>query len=262
MNTTKKQTQLFFLLTFLFTLPAYILVALVSNNVFLTPDMAISFIPLGAIAPIGAGLIMAYRENGKSGMKELIKRGFDLKRIRKRIWYIPILLLLPLLFALAFGILVLFGQSIPETQSSVYLVPVLFLSFFILGFGEEVGWMGYAFNPMQKKSGPMKAALLLGLIWALWHLPFYMFMINDISSVLFMLLCLFGTRIILVWIFNNTNQSVFGAICFHAMFNVSISVTPIYQIPSGIILTFVLIMITVAIITIPGGMKQKSSHLV
>ena len=258
MNTTKTQAQLlFFLLTFLFTLPTYILVALVSSNLLLTPEMATFFIPLGAIAPIGAGLIMASRDNGKGGMKELVKRGFDYMRIKKRIWYVPIFFLLPLIYATAFGILLLFNQSVPEPPSPVYLAPILFLSFFILGFGEEVGWMGYAFDKMQKKSGSVKATIFLGLIWALWHVPFYVFMISDFSSILIMLLCLFGIRYILVWIYNNTNQSVFGAICFHVMFNVSISVTPNYSLISGIALTCILIIIAVVIIAISGGVKQK-----
>lgn len=68
MQHIKTRNHFFFLLTFLFTLPIYILVALASNNLLLTPDMAIFFIPLGAIAPVGAGMIMAYRDNGKSGM--------------------------------------------------------------------------------------------------------------------------------------------------------------------------------------------------
>ena len=256
MITTKNRTQLFFLLTFLLTLPAYILVALISSNMILTPDMATFFIPLGAFAPIIAGLIMVYRDNGKGGMKGLIKKGFDFKNIEKRIWYIPIIFLLPLIFATAFGLLALFGQSIPEAPSPIYFTPFLFLSFFILGFGEEIGWMGYVFGLMQKKSGSIKSSILLGLIWALWHLPFYIFMIKDARSIMLMLLCLIGVRVILVWVYNNTNQSVFATICFHAMFNVSVSATPNYSLPSGIALTCVLILTTTAIITIFGGLKQ------
>lgn len=166
-----------------------------------------------------------------------------------------------MIFSIALGALFLIEQAIPDVQSPIYFIPGLFLTFFILGFGEEVGWMGYAFDPMQKKSGSIKASIVLGLIWALWHLPFYIFMVDDFSSILFMLICLFGIRIILARIYNNTNQSVFAVICAHSIFNVSISVTPNYQIPSGIILTSVLIMITVVVITISGGMKQKNFSL-
>jgi len=257
MITTKSQTQLFFLLTLIFTLPTYVLVALISSNMLLTPDMATYFIPLGAIAPIGAGLIATYRENGKAGMKDLIRRGFDFRRIKKRQWYIPIILLFPLIFVAAYGLLLLFKQSIPEAPSPIYFVPMLFLSFFVLGYGEEVGWMGYAFDSMQKKSGIGKSTIILALIWPLWHVPFYIFMINDLSSILLMLLCLFGTRIILVWVYNNSSQSVFGAILLHAMFNVSISVTPNYSLLTGIAFTAALIMITVAVIALSGGMKPK-----
>ena len=259
MNTTKKQSPLlFFLLTFMLTMPAYILVGLVSKNVFLKPDMAVFFIFLSALAPIGAALVLIYRENGKEGTKKLLKRSFDFKRITKKIWFIPIIFLMPLIFVIAYALLVLTGQSIPAARFSLMALPFLFLLFFILGIGEEVGWMGYTFDPLQNKLGAFKATMILGTIWAIWHVPFYIFIAGELLACLLLPFCLFGTRIILVWLYNNTKQSVFGAICFHAMYNVSISVTPNYFFTSGIAVTCILIMITVAIIVMLGGLKQKT----
>jgi len=259
MNTTKKQKLLlFFLLTFMFTLPAYILVGLTSNNVFLKPDMAVFFIFLSALAPIGAALILVYRENGKDGVKKLLKKSFDFRRITKKIWFIPIIFMMPLIFSIAYAILVITGQSIPLAQFPLSALPILFLLFFIMGMGEELGWMGYAFDPLQNKLGVFKATMILGAIWAIWHIPFYIFISVELLPLLLLPLCLFGTRIILVWLYNNTYQSVFGAICFHAMYNVSISVTPNYLLNSGIAVTCIIIMLTGAIITLSDSLKQKT----
>jgi uncharacterized protein len=41
----------------------------------------------------------------------------------------------------------------------------------VAGFFEEIGWMGYAFPKMQLKRSPLPGAILLGLLWAVWHLP-------------------------------------------------------------------------------------------
>ena len=128
----------FFVLTFSFTLPTYILVALASNNIVFPPDMAFAFIPLTALAPIGAALILTYKENGWDGAnelygaKKLLGRSFDLKRIANKIWYVPTLFLLPFLFILALGVMVLIGQPIPAAQFPVVALPVLFLAFFIM----------------------------------------------------------------------------------------------------------------------------------
>jgi hypothetical protein len=62
--------------------------------------------------------------------------------------------------------------------------------------------MGYAYEPMQDKWNAFKAALLLGLILALWHVPFYYFIITDPVMLIAQLLFPFLLRILLVWIFN------------------------------------------------------------
>lgn len=262
MNAVKKQIPLiFFILTFMLTLPTYILVGLVSNNVFLEPDRAVFFIFLGALAPIGAALNLTFREDGKVGVKKLLKRSFDLNRITNKKWFIPIILLMPLIFTIAYAILVLTGQSIPASQFPLLAAPFIFLLYFIMGLGEEVGWMGYVFDPLQDKLGIFKATMVLGTIWAIWHIPFYIFIVGDLIPCLLLLFCLFGTRIILVWLYNNTNHSVFGAICFHAMYNVSISVSPNYSFNSGITLTCISILIAAAIIAITGSIRTRNTML-
>ncbi|HZV88498.1 MAG TPA: CPBP family glutamic-type intramembrane protease [Candidatus Binatus sp.] len=39
------------------------------------------------------------------------------------------------------------------------------------GFFEEIGWTGFAFPKMSLKLPPLRAAILLGLLWGLWHIP-------------------------------------------------------------------------------------------
>ncbi len=256
MDNTKKHISKFFLLSFLFTLPTYILVALASNNILLTADMAVTLVPLGILAPIGAGLILSKRENGSGGMKELLKRGFEFKNDKGWKGYLPTFFMFPLLFALAYGLLFLMKSDLPEVQSPLYFAPLLFISFFIMAYAEETGWMGYAFDRMQMQSGALKASHRLAFLWVLWHLPFYIFIIEDYWSILFMLLCLYGARFIIVWIYSLNKRSVFAAICAHAMFNVAIALSPNYQDLTGIILSCIFIMITVLILVFAGGLKK------
>jgi hypothetical protein len=55
-------------------------------------------LPVGAlvlVCPMIAALILVYRENGSDGVKQLLKRAFDFKRIKGKIWYVPIFFLMP-----------------------------------------------------------------------------------------------------------------------------------------------------------------------
>ena len=85
-------------------------------------------------------------------------------------------------------------------------LPAVFLFFFLLATGEEAGWMGYVFEPMQARAGALRAALVPGMIWALWHVPFFVFMMPDPIVAGAQLLMLVGNRVLVVWVFNNTSR--------------------------------------------------------
>jgi uncharacterized protein len=242
----------FFLLTFILTLPSYLLVFLEARKIGFLPEKAFPFIALGTLAPIIAAMILTFKESGGKGLKDLLKRSFDFKRITNKKWILLTILLLPLIFFLAYGVLIFVGQSIPASQFSFATIPILFLMFFILALGEELGWMGYAFESMEISLGTFKATSLLGLIWVIWHIPFYIAMMGSLLPIALAVLCLFGIRFILVWIYNNAGKSIFLAILFHTMYNVTSGVLPNFIIPLGFALTCIFILIAAVIVTFFG----------
>jgi hypothetical protein len=62
-----------------------------------------------AFNPLIAVLILTYRYNKSAGAKDLLKRAFDYKRIKKKRWYIPIIFLMPAMMFLAYWIMILAG---------------------------------------------------------------------------------------------------------------------------------------------------------
>jgi membrane protease YdiL (CAAX protease family) len=123
-------------------------------------------------APLIAALILVYREEGGGGgVKRLLSRVFDLRRIRKGIWYVPIIFLMPLIYLLTYGVVRLMGLPLPdEPYFPFLLVPLLFALFFILAIGEQVGWTGYATDPLQDRWSALTTGIILGLVTAIWHL--------------------------------------------------------------------------------------------
>ncbi|RPI23154.1 MAG: CPBP family intramembrane metalloprotease, partial [Chloroflexota bacterium] len=152
--------------------------------------------------PLIAASILSYRRNGLSGVKELVKKAIDYKKIKK-IWYLPTLLLIPLIYALAYIVMRFAGLPLPAVPEIPLLAaPVFFILYFITATGEELGWMGYAIQPMQNRWGALKASIILGLVWSIWHA------IPDVQAqhsadwILWHRIYSVALRILIVWIFN------------------------------------------------------------
>ncbi|WP_204245430.1 CPBP family intramembrane glutamic endopeptidase [Methanosarcina horonobensis] len=58
-----------------------------------------------------------------------------------------------------------------ETHIPFLTIPILFAGFFIGAAGEELGWTGYAIDPMQKRWNALTTSIILGLMWSTWHYP-------------------------------------------------------------------------------------------
>jgi len=116
----------------------------------------------------------------------------------------------------------------PFLSAPSTIVPFL-LGVFIYGpFPEELGWRGYALDRLQARWNALVSTLILGAIWALWHLPLFfikdtLFYSQGAWSPWFWLFVVgvIPTAVIYTWIFNNTRRSTLAAILFHFMSNVT-----------------------------------------
>ncbi len=180
-------------------------------------------------APLMAALILVYREGGVGGVRRLLSRVFDQRRIRNRIWYVPIIFLMPILYLLTYGVVRLMRLPFPnEPFIPFLLIPLLFALFFTLAIGEEVGWMGYAVDPMQDRWSALTTSVVLGLVTAIWHLVPLIKMGRTLIWIAWWALGSISVRILTVWLYNNTGRSLFAAIVFHAMNNLSFALFPNY----------------------------------
>jgi membrane protease YdiL (CAAX protease family) len=165
----------------------------------------------------------------------------------------PILLLMPALFLLALGLMLWLGEPVPEGLLPIVAAPVVLLLFFLFAFFEEVGWMGYAFDPLQARRSALGASLLLGVVWASWHVPFYLLAGLEPAWIAGQLAALVAIRTIMVWIYNNTLRSVFAAILYHAVYNTCTMLIPSYYSALGHALTSVLIIVSAVVVVVLWG---------
>jgi uncharacterized protein len=214
----------FFLLTFVLAIPFWVLGGVMGFQLLPgLPEAALMF-----VCPALAALIVVRRESGPEGAKALMKRALDYDRITAKAWYAPILLLNPAISVSSFAVLRLIGTPVPAPEVPFPAIVALSVVFFIGALGEELGWSGYAVDPLQSRLGALRASLLLGAVWAAFHFVALAQAHRSVKWIAWWSLGTVSARVIMVWLYNHTGKSVFGAVLFHAASNVCWQTFPIH----------------------------------
>lgn len=91
------------------------------------------------------------------------------------------------------------------------------------GFGEETGWRGFALPRLQKRMSVARATLLLGGMWAFWHLPAFLYLETLEEMGLFFLPgFIFGVlcgAVLFTWMYNGTRGSILMVALWHGFFD-------------------------------------------
>jgi membrane protease YdiL (CAAX protease family) len=189
------------------------------TGMYLFPGIPVT--ALGFVCPATAAAILLYRANGTTAVTGLLRRAVDYTRIRATIWYVPIVLLLPGVVVVRYGLMRFLGVPHPPPQFSMLSTLVMFGVFVLFALGEELGWMGYVIDPMQERWGALYASVLLGLVWAMWYVPVMVELGQSPAVIVLGCLNMVGVRVLFVWLYNNTGKSVFAIVLCHAILNVT-----------------------------------------
>lgn len=185
----------------------------------LAASVSIAFGFLALFGPAIAALIVAGMTEGRAGIKDLFRRTV-LWRVRP-LWYVVAIGLPFLLAVIAVGVY----SVLTGTPISINLEQSLGLTLFlaIIVIGEEIGWRGYALPRLQHRYNSLIASLILGALWAAWHLPNALlpglgYYVTAFPAFLFYVV---GMTVLFTWLANGTRNSVLLAWIFHAAINVS-----------------------------------------
>ena len=181
--------------------------------------------PVGAdapILPIGphlAALVMLALIGGRPAIREWLA-----KIVHWRVapvWYAVVLLGPPALTLSAFAITLATGAPVkPDwTAPGVAAVAVQFVVVLVwIGLGEEPAWRGYALPRLLVGRSALAAALLLGLLHALWHLPLFgrEYNLGNVVPWVITVLC---ASVVITWIWLHTGGSLLLPMLLHASNN-------------------------------------------
>lgn len=141
-----------------------------------------------------------------------------MRRVRLRpIWYAALLLPPTLVYAV---LRLLSDVFTPAFVPNWFPIGISFG--IVAGFAEEVGWTGYAFPAMVEIQSPLSAALQLGVLWAIWHIPAIDYLgtatphrSSWLAFFLAFTVVMVAMRVLICWTYVNT-ESVLLAQLMHA----------------------------------------------
>jgi membrane protease YdiL (CAAX protease family) len=133
------------------------------------------------------------------------------------------------------AILVAIGGPVDLAQpaQSPVLIAIVFVFGLTVsgGLNEEPGWRGFAQPYLNDRFSALTASLIIGVVWAGWHLPYFVIPFTPHSSFTFAnqigwVLGILSLSIILGWAYNNTG-SVLIVMVLHAMVNTADILLPL-----------------------------------
>jgi membrane protease YdiL (CAAX protease family) len=176
----------------------------------------------GGFGPLLAALLVAIvGGDAKSWLRNLVD-----VRSPLRVWAAAILVPVAL-YGLAIAVFVLLGGEF--NRASVLpaaAIPAIIVATFIRGGLEEPGWRGIALPVLQRRIGAFQASLVIGVIWAIWHVPLFLMPGSSQAGTPFALYAaiVVGISVITTWLYNAAGGRVLIPVVFHTLSN-AVSVT-------------------------------------
>jgi len=190
------------------------------------PIRTLSFVA-GGFGPALAGAVVTWLdgESVRAWARQIVRW-----RVPAR-WYLAAFLLPLLVVGLASVAIVFLGTDVDPTVLSGRLSLVFGSYVFVAligGGNEEPGWRGFALPRLEAQYAPVPSTLVLGVVWAFWHLPQlvadpnavynFAWLVEEIPGIVLRVINIVGFAFLLTWIYNGT-ESVLLALLLHAGIN-------------------------------------------
>jgi hypothetical protein len=173
---------------------------------------------IGGLAPSVAALLVVGLGEGRQAASRLYGQLADWSL--PKAWYVLAVALGPIA---VMGGWFLASAVFPKLvwPDFVPLVPVLLIWPLLAALGEEMGWRGFLYPRLLARLGWLGAAIIVGLIWGLWHLPADYIALKasgDWFWLAFLVngpLVLVGHALVMAWLWARTGGSLVVMVLYH-----------------------------------------------
>jgi len=220
----------FLVLTFAVTWSCYITAAVQSGHSSSIADPGSglrALILLGTITPSLIALALTGRAEGAAGIRILLGRILRWQvSARHYIFAVGYMAAVKLTVAVAHRLVA--GAWPRFWEEPWYLMAAVIVVSTWVQAGEEVGWRGYALPRLAARWGLATASIVLGVIWAVWHLPLFYLHGADTYGQSFpaYLLQVVAISIAMAWLYWRTHGSLLLVMLMHASINNTKGIVP------------------------------------
>lgn len=213
----KRGLRLFFTLTFALTWGIAAILILAPDaveRIFGPMGLTNPLFMVAMYSPAISGLIVVGTRLGRSRLRGYFAR---LRMVRMPIanW---------LFLVVGFPAIVYAGAAVSGTVATTPMfspwytaIPAVLASLFLAGTWEELGWRGVAQPLLQRRFTPLTSGLIVGVAWAVWHLPAFALSGTAQSAWAFgpYFIGVVAVSVIMTWFFNASNGSILVAWLVH-----------------------------------------------
>jgi uncharacterized protein len=179
----------------------------------------------GVLMPAVAAMVLSARAGGRRELRAMLSR-LGTWRVGLVWWAAAVIVPSGVLVASGVAANLLSGETVvpfvPFDSLGTLIVTTIFLVIAVLG--EEIGWHGVALPALQQRMSVLEAALVLGVLWAFWHLPFWLLLDSYAQYgpgyIGLNLLLIVPFSVYITWFFNNARFSILLPVGFHLAFNI------------------------------------------
>jgi uncharacterized protein len=162
--------------------------------------------PVMLFGPSISGIVLTAIVDGKPGLLDLYSRMYRMRPPAR--WFAALLLPPVVMLGVLFGLKTLVS---PIFAPGSFLLGILFG--IPAGFFEEIGWMGFAYPKMRPNHNALAPAILLGVLWAAWHMPVIDYLGTAtphgaywLRYFLAFVAVMTAMRVLIAWIYTNTKS--------------------------------------------------------
>ncbi|MCB9598246.1 MAG: CPBP family intramembrane metalloprotease [Sandaracinaceae bacterium] len=210
-SSTKLYFALALSITTLALLPAVLAVAGVLSG---SADDYMAGAPIAIFGPTIAACVASAREGGRAAVRKLLS-GLGAGRVGP-LWFFVALGLPTLAYLVARALY----ELLPGDDGGPWFWPPgdaqHVVGAVLVPIGEEIGWRGYALPRLIARFGPLRASLLLGGLWGVWHLPMFIAVgTTDPAYYALMVPYFLAGSVMFTWLYQRTNGSLLLAVLLH-----------------------------------------------